>query len=79
MQLSLFLQDLFFYEEHAVAELHVSLPIAAKPSEQDEIWRRLLSGNFPNHGLRDGFLCVFVEFPAAQMPEKINGVFCRKV
>jgi hypothetical protein len=78
VRLSLFLQNLFFYEEHAVAELHVALPIVAKSSDHDEIWRRLLTGNFPNHGLRDGCLCVFVEFPAADMPQEVNGVYHRK-
>jgi hypothetical protein len=78
VRLTLFLQDLFFYEDHAVVELHVSLPILGSPSEHEEVWRRLLSGNFPNHGLRDGDLCMFVEFHGDDLPEKVNGVFRRK-
>lgn len=78
VRLTPFLRDLFFHEEHAVAELHVSLPILGNSSEHEEIWRRLLSSNFPNHGLRDGDLCVFIELHGDDLPEKVNGVFRRK-
>lgn len=78
VELTVSLQDLFFYEDHAVGEVHVTLPISASRSDLEGIWRRLLSGRFPNHGLRNGDLCVFVEFHGDDLPEQKDGIFGRR-
>ena len=78
VELTVSLQDLFFYEDHVVAEVHVTLPISASRSDLEGIWRRLLSGRFPNHGLRNGDLCVFVEFHGDDLPEQKDGIFGRR-
>jgi hypothetical protein len=77
--LTIFLQGLTLVSEvEAHVELRVSLPVIGTVSEHEEVWKRLLAKNFPNHVVRDGELCILLDLYGDDVPENRNGVFCKR-
>jgi hypothetical protein len=77
--LTIFLQDLVpISEAWAHVELRISLPVLGTVAEHEEVWKRLLVKNFPNHMICDGELCIFLDLFGTDVPGNRNGVFYRK-
>jgi hypothetical protein len=77
--LTIFLQDLVLISEvWAHVELRISLPVLGTVAEHEEVWKRLLVNNFPDHMICDGELCIFLDLFGHDVPGNRNGVFYRK-
>lgn len=77
--LTIFLQNLILVSEvWAHVELRISLPVLGTVAEHEEVWKRLLFKNFPDHVACDGELCIFLDLFGNDVPDNRNGVFCKK-
>ena len=75
VRLTAFVQSASLGDKGMEFEVRISLPILGTSSEHEEVWKRLLAGNFPEHVLCDGELAIIVNVPEAGILKSPSGTF----